>query len=90
MYDSVLHTARINGVMFVNRERRMVSLELSKEMEKDFFVTHTRDNTKNIFFNLFLFSRDYVPTDRGSIILVGNKDSCEVMWLGNGVFGLMK
>ena len=46
----VLHTARINGVMFVNRERRMVSLELSKEMEKDFFVTHTRDNTKNIFF----------------------------------------
>ena len=86
----VLHTSRINGVMFVNRERRMVSLELSKEMEKDFFVTHTRDNTKNIFFNFFLFSRDYVPTDRGSIILVGNKDRCEVMWLGNGVFGLMK
>ena len=49
----VLHTARINGVMFVNRERRMVSLELSKEMEKDFFVTHTLVTIRKTSFLIF-------------------------------------
>ena len=49
----VLHTARIDSVMFVNRIRKIVRFELSKKMEKDFFfATHARDDTKNIF-NMF-------------------------------------
>ena len=41
----VLYTVRINNVnsvMFVNRQRKMVTFELSKEMDKDVFHLVTR------------------------------------------------
>ena len=41
----VLHTVRINNVnsvMFVNRQRKMVTFELGKEMDKDVFHLVTR------------------------------------------------